>query len=279
MIPHSLFPTPFLVFDSTAAMAHEEDILFPFAFDEIVGRKVGEGRLVPLVHLWSHPKAFVLGLRDRKLPQAKQAMDWLQHQGYDVTVRNSGGAAVPLDLGVVNISVIMPNTEQSLNYRGDFQWMFALIAQTLRNQQSMVEKGEVQGSYCPGDFDVSIAGRKFCGIAQRRQIRANAVQAFVNVEGDSNARSSLVKEFYDKATRTGNLDHKQHVPLIEPGRVGSLSEFIPSFTAVQFVRSFLSVLRTINEYTYFQDYRLVVTRDEIDQMVEQLGKRYVRRDE
>jgi octanoyl-[GcvH]:protein N-octanoyltransferase len=179
------------------------DILFPFAYDELMCRKVGDGA-APLVHIWRHEKALVLGLRDRRLPLAEMGMRWLSAQGYELGVRNSGGAAVPLDPGVLNISLILPNVEGKPSFQAGFELMHQLLAETLQRFDVEIEAGEVVGSYCPGNFDLSIDGRKFCGISQRRQHKAYVVQAFVVVEGHAERRSQMVRMFYEMATGEEN---------------------------------------------------------------------------
>lgn len=67
-----------------------DDILYPFAFDEVNCRLLGQNKYSPIVHIWRHQKAFVMGLRDRRLPYVSEAIEWLESQGYQVTVRNSG---------------------------------------------------------------------------------------------------------------------------------------------------------------------------------------------
>lgn len=211
----------------------KDDIYFPFACEEWLCRRVGEGQIqAPVIHLWRHERAFVLGLRDSRLPRAREAMEWLESQGYRVMVRNSGGAAVPLDLGVVNVTLIQKGAPGQLKVQDDFRKMASLLAETLRPFGISFDTGEVKGSYCPGDFDLSIHGRKFCGLAQRRQLRGYAVQAFVNVEGDAAARASLVQEFYLRAAgpdlppSTGALDVREET-------MGSLTELQPGFPGVE----------------------------------------------
>ncbi|CAG7654455.1 lipoate--protein ligase family protein [Paenibacillus allorhizosphaerae] len=177
----------------------ESDVLYPFALEELLCRHVGEGG-APLLHLWRHPRAFVMGLRDSRLPAAGKAAAWLEGQGYAVAVRNSGGAAVPLDPGVVNVSLILPKMRQGdIDFHQDFERMYRLIREALRETGAGVDKGEIQGAYCPGDYDLSIRGRKFCGIAQRRQAHAYVVQAFVVAAGSGEARAQLARGFYERA--------------------------------------------------------------------------------
>ncbi|WP_314588882.1 lipoyl protein ligase domain-containing protein [Paenibacillus terrigena] len=202
---------------------NEPNVLYPFALDEILCRQTGRGGPA-ICHLWRHPNAFVLGLRDSRLPQVADAWAWLEDQGRSTAVRNTGGAAVPLDLGVINISLILPKTaETERHFHNDFEQMYALIREALQATGSLVEKGEIQGAFCPGDFDLSIDGRKFCGIAQRRQSHAYIVQAFVIAEGSGQARTQLTRGFYDRATAFGD-PAQLDFPLVEASSTASLQE-------------------------------------------------------
>lgn len=200
----------------------ELDSLYSFALDELLCRHTGEGG-PPICHLWRHPAAFIMGLRDSRLPQAAEAERWLQGQGMSTAVRHSGGAAVPLDLGVVNVSLILPKADLSdRHFHDDFERMYKLIQLALQAQGERVAKGEIAGAFCPGDYDLSIDGLKFCGIAQRRQTKAFIVQAFVIAAGSGQARAQLVRDFYDRAAVSGAApsDH----PLVVADSTASLAE-------------------------------------------------------
>lgn len=200
----------------------DADIDYPFALEELLGRRAGEGG-PPVCHIWKHPRAFVMGAKDSRLPGAAAAVRWLEEAGYAAFVRNSGGAAVPLDAGVVNVSLIMPLTGRLVydGYRGDFERMYGLLRMTLAGLGCKIGRGEVEGAYCPGDYDLHIEGFKFCGIAQRRQVRAIAVQAFINVEGDGGERERLVRAFYERAGAGAESDA---YPAVAEGRMSSLQE-------------------------------------------------------
>ncbi|MEC0244808.1 lipoate--protein ligase family protein [Paenibacillus chitinolyticus] len=199
----------------------EADLLFPFALEELLIRKVGEGA-DPIVHLWRHPQGLVLGLRDSRLPYAPQAADRIGREGRTVIVRNSGGAAVPLDPGVVNVTLITPKPVGKIDFHDDFETMYRFLGGVLADWNTGVAKGEIAGSYCPGDFDLSVGGRKFCGIAQRRQARALSVQAFVVVEGTGAEKAAVARSFYDEAGQGAAPDS---YPDVEPGRMTSLAEY------------------------------------------------------
>ncbi|WP_338131195.1 lipoyl protein ligase domain-containing protein [Cohnella rhizosphaerae] len=146
-----------LILDRTDRL-EAADPLHAFALDELLCRAAGAGGPA-ICHLWRHPRAFVMGLRDSRLPRAREAAERLAGLGYGVAVRNSGGAAVPLDPGVVNLSLILPKDRaEDMAFHGDFERMYDLIRLAVRQLGGEAAKGEVVGSYCPGDFDLSIGG-------------------------------------------------------------------------------------------------------------------------
>jgi len=198
----------------------EDDILYPFALEELLCRRIGRGA-PPMLHMWRHPRAFVMGLRDSRLPRAREAARELERQGWRTAVRSSGGAAVPLDPGVVNVSLLLPKAAGDMEHRKDFERMVALLRETLLALTDQVEQGEVTGSFCPGEFDLSIGGRKFCGIAQRRQQLALSVQAFVIVAGSGRERGERARAFYEQAAAGAAAEA---YPQVEPARMASLAE-------------------------------------------------------
>ncbi|SFB55519.1 octanoyl-[GcvH]:protein N-octanoyltransferase [Cohnella sp. OV330] len=209
-----------LILDRTDRL-EAEDPLYTFALDELLCRAAGVGGPA-ICHLWRHPRAFVMGLRDSRLPRAREAAERLAGLGYDVAVRNSGGAAVPLDPGVVNLSLILPKDRaEDMAFHGDFERMYDLIRLAVRQLGGEASKGEVVGSYCPGDFDLSIAGRKFCGIAQRRQVKSYNVQAFVIADGEGDERARVVREFYELAAEGAD---PSAYPDVGMDRMASLAE-------------------------------------------------------
>ncbi|OXM13233.1 lipoyl protein ligase domain-containing protein [Paenibacillus herberti] len=200
----------------------ESDVLHSFALDELLCRRTGADG-IPILHIWRHPFGFVMGPRDSRLPEAALAARELERLGLSTAVRNSGGAAVPLDPGVVNLSLILPlDGALSARFNDDFQLMYELISAALKDTGVQVDKGEIAGAYCPGDYDLSIGGRKFCGIAQRRLSRSFIIQAFVNAGGSGAERGHLVRHFYD--TAAGGSPHGISYPQVQAQTMGSLEE-------------------------------------------------------
>ncbi|MFE4713745.1 biotin/lipoate A/B protein ligase family protein [Paenibacillus sp. NPDC056722] len=201
------------------------DLLLPFAFEEMLCRDVGAGLVLPSLHLWSHTGGVALGLRDSKLPGAVRTMDKLESRGIRTAVRHSGGAAVPLDAGIVNVSLILPKSHGKQDFHDDFRLLAAIITEAVAvshpEAATQIVAKEVVGSYCPGDFDLSIGGRKFCGIAQRRQSQAYFVHAFVVVSGSGQERGELIRSFYEDAAAG---EHGLSYPQVRPETIAGLGE-------------------------------------------------------
>ncbi|MCS7462659.1 lipoate--protein ligase family protein [Paenibacillus doosanensis] len=263
-------PEGALIWDRSQQTA-PPDVLYPFALEELLCRSVGEGG-PPIVHLWRHPRAFVMGLRDSRLPGAVEAKRWLERQGYSVAVRNSGGAAVPLDTGVVNVSLVLPKRQGQIDFRQDFETMYMLVKDALQAVTPDVAKGEVIGSYCPGDYDLSIAGRKFCGIAQRRQAHAFVVQAFVVVTGSGAAKAELAREFYRIAAAG---EDGSSYPDVHEDRMASLQELAGLDDPQRFIDA---VKRTVRARTAPAEEGARTLRlpgdSEISDMIASLKQRY-----
>lgn len=219
--------------------SESQSILYAFALEELLCRSIGK-TVPPVLHIWRHPRAFVMGLRDSRLPEAALANQWLLKQGYDTAVRNSGGAAVPLDMGVVNVSLLLPKEAGDMEHRKDFELMVVLIRELMSKLTDRIDQGEVMGSFCPGEFDLSVGGRKFCGIAQRRQQRALSVQAFIIVEGEGEAKTSLARGFYERAA--GSADPNDY-PAVAPDSMASLAECLNiPLTAEQFTENLIEMM-------------------------------------
>ncbi|WFB58327.1 lipoate--protein ligase family protein [Paenibacillus sp. BR1-192] len=281
-IPPLILPEdqPALLLDRTDNLAHQ-DVLYHFALDELLCRLTGEGGPA-ICHLWRHPRAFVMGVRDSRLPEALQGEAHLRYLGYDTAVRHSGGAAVPLDAGVVNLSLILPfsSAGPAPDFHQDFEIMVELIREALRGTGRNVDTGEIAGAFCPGTFDLSIGGLKFCGIAQRRQRKAFIIQAFIIAEGSGSERARLVRSFYDIAAEGAD---PKHYPLVEADSTASLEELTNIGIGFDAVRQFTAAVKgVIRGWQAGKDLAEAASRftmpgaEDIRIMADQMRQRYKR---
>lgn len=166
-----------------------------FAIDDTLAESIHSCEARTTLRVWTHPDTVVLGIADSRLPHLTEAAQWLKEEGFNVIVRNSGGLAVVLDEGVLNISLVVQN-DDSIGIHEGYHRMVQLIKALLADWTDQVEAFEVVGSYCPGDYDLSINGRKFAGISQRRIRNGIAIQIYLSVTADHQARARLIRDFY-----------------------------------------------------------------------------------
>ncbi|MBA2874423.1 lipoate--protein ligase family protein [Thermaerobacillus caldiproteolyticus] len=212
-----------------------------FAIDDTLCTTVGQGLSDAVVRTWVHHDTVVLGIQDTKLPYLQEAISFLEKQGYRVIVRNSGGLAVVLDEGVLNISLIFPETTKSIDIHQGYDAMWELVKYMFSAYNVNIEAKEIVGSYCPGSYDLSIGGKKFAGISQRRVRGGVAVQIYICISGSGSARAELIQQFYERGLKGEKT--KFTYPSIVPETMASLSELLQEPLTIQMMM--LTLLRTL----------------------------------
>ena len=201
--------------------ANKRSPLESFAMDDTLCHLVGQHMSDATIRTWVHFDSVVLGIQDHRLPHIEQGMETLMMRGHEPIVRNSGGLAVVLDAGVLNISIVI-GEDKPLSINNAFEMMVELIRQLFPEVATKIEAYEIVGSYCPGSYDLSIDGKKFAGISQRRMKNGIAVQIYLCVEGSGSERAELIKQFYEAGLK-GEVTKFQY-PDIKPDVMASLQE-------------------------------------------------------
>lgn len=229
------------VIDQSALAVHL-NALYSFGMDDTLCASVGGGIALPTARSWVHRDTIVLGIQDTKLPFLDEGMEYLMSQGYHVIVRNSGGLAVVLDEGVINLTLVFPENEKSIDINRGYDAMWVLIKEMFSDFNKEIVAKEIIGSYCPGSYDLSIGDRKFAGISQRRLRNGVAVQVYLCVNKSGSARAEVIKRFYEISLK--KEETKFHYPSIKPSVMASLSELLEADVSVQDVMfRFLNALK------------------------------------
>lgn len=237
--------TTFRLLDHTNIHTFENrpySALTSFAIDDALALSVSNELSSPIIRMWAHPKTVVLGIPDTRLPHIENGVRFLASKGYNVIVRNSGGLAVALDKGVVNISLILPDIRHVSIDEG-YEAMYHFVQHMLRDLTSNIQAYEIVGSYCPGDYDLSIDGIKFAGISQRRVRDGAAIQIYLDVEGNSQSRASTIQSFYERSIQGEKTSFSY--PTIQPEVMGSISTLTNQHVTVPQIKT--RVAETIQE--------------------------------
>lgn len=154
-------------------------------------------------HLWQAPQCLIVTRKDMRLPRYQAACEQLANEGWPVHVRDSGGTAVPHGAGILNLSLLLPRTTTDLAHY--YRLLGAPLLALLEEHGLEGNYDFVPGSFCDGQYNLVIGGRKVTGTAQRwlapGQDHQGAVlaQAMLLVAGDVDEGTRMASRFYELA--------------------------------------------------------------------------------
>lgn len=195
----------------------------PFAWADAFLRHISNHSDQMILHFWPMENTLILGMLDRQVPYFSEGLQVIKNHGYQPIVRNIGGLGVISDDGIFNFSLILPNAHQ-LSINDAYLMMVELIREMFHDFKESIEHFEIPQSYCPGTFDLSINGKKFAGLAQRRVKDAVLVSAYLSVYGNQLFRGQLVKDFYEKGIK--GQPTLANYPDIDPTCMSNLSDLL-----------------------------------------------------
>ena len=217
-----------------------------FAADDMLCELVGKGESLPTIRTWVHENTVVLGIQDHRLPHIGAGRESIEAHGFQSIVRNSGGLAVVLDSGVLNISIVVSEQNSAIDIHAGYDIMVEFVRHLFPAIADDIEAYEIVGSYCPGSYDLSVGGKKFAGISQRRLRNGIAVQIYLCIEGSGAERAALVRDFYESGLQ--GEETKFVYPNIVPEVMASVSEIMGESVTVQ--DTVINVQRLMNHMMY-----------------------------
>jgi len=163
-----------------------------------------------LAILWQSEPALVVSQTDRNLPQFAEAVRCAAAEGWPVSVRSTGGTAVALVPGVVNVGLIAPWRATRPSLEQGFELVCAPLITALARFGVTASIGSAPQAFCDGRFNVLVGARKIAGTSQRHASQgaggALLIHAAVLVDADPASLTAVVARFYDRAGRATHLD-------------------------------------------------------------------------
>ena len=173
----------------------------PFALTDILTEN-SKKKQQTFLHFWQYQQTVILGMKDTRTPFLADGIKVIQHAGFTPVIRNAGGLGIISDQGILNISLIFPQEDENrISIDEGYEKMLALTRQAFPVYADKIEAYEIKESYCPGTYDLSIDGKKFAGIAQRRIKNGISVMMYLSVNGDQEKRGGLMRQFYQQALK------------------------------------------------------------------------------
>lgn len=210
----------------------------PFVWSDVLLREINRSPDKIICHLWPLEKTVILGMPDKQIPYLADGLATITTKGYQPLVRNLGGLAVVADQGVLNLSLYLPNPKNhSLDITPAYQLMTDLLQTCINNQEIKLEAYEIPDSYCPGNYDLSIKGKKVAGLAQRRIKDAIVVSCYISISGDQTFRGQLIADFYRDGIK--GQDTLFTYPKVNPSAMANLTDFCPTALSVSEFKNIL----------------------------------------
>src|SRR5690606_21822603 len=131
-----------------------------------------------------------------------------------------------------------------------YEAMYKLVQDMFADLTDQIKAGEIVGSYCPGSYDLSINGKKFAGISQRRVKKGVAVQIYLCVTGSGSRRAEIIRKFYEQSIQQENT--KFNYPDVKPEVMASLNELLGTkLTINECMLRFLQVLQKVSKGKFY----------------------------
>lgn len=126
------------------------------------------GNLDQALLLWQSDKPTLVFPSGNKWQQSEALETKLKKTGWQLYARKTGGAPVPQCEGVINISYMYVLPEHiPYSIPNAYKDFCAILSSFFSQFNINVETHATPGSYCDGDYNLNIEGKKVVGTAQR----------------------------------------------------------------------------------------------------------------
>lgn len=130
---------------------------------------VAKERAGPSAFFWAaRERGLVLPDRFTRAEGFDAAARALAAKGWPVVPRSTGGGITPQGPGVLNLAIAFKRPEgQSRTIKASYAELCEPMTEGFATLGITAEATPVKGSFCDGDYNLAIAGRKIVGTAQR----------------------------------------------------------------------------------------------------------------
>lgn len=150
--------------------------------------------------LWRCKPALLVTRSETRLHNFASAAAEMRARGWPILLRKSGGGACPVGSGTMQVSMIEPAVAGE-TMTAKYLDLAGLLQPTLRFFHIASRIGSVEGSYCPGSYDLAVDGKKIAGMSQhwfrnRVGIRCVVTTGSLNIEEAPDVFAAVVNQFY-----------------------------------------------------------------------------------
>ncbi len=153
-------------------------------------KQVQNGSLAQCLLLWRPSDQAVVLPASKKWLAHPELVTQLEAAGWDIVSRRTGGAPVPQNSGVINVShIYLWDEQEAYSTQRAYQAFCRPLELFFKPCGLNARVHATPYSYCDGDYNLNLNGKKIVGTAQRVMMRPNQekivlAQACILVEAD-----------------------------------------------------------------------------------------------
>ncbi|MBD1555892.1 lipoate--protein ligase [Vibrio sp. S9_S30] len=194
-----------------------------FEKESILLKQVQSGELSQVLMLWQAKTATLVLPSGKKWAASEELESELNNLGWRLMSRKTGGAPVPQVPGIINLSHLY-QWEKGVPYdiQKSYQNLCFILTQFFHALGVKVDIHATPHSYCDGDYNLNINGKKVVGTAQRVLLKKDGGRVVLS------QACILVDAVMENLVAPVNLCNKLcgHSGFIEPDAHTSLFEHI-----------------------------------------------------
>ncbi|KJY80380.1 lipoate--protein ligase family protein [Vibrio nigripulchritudo] len=188
-------------------------------------KQVQSGVLSQVLMLWQSKSATLVLPSGKKWKTSAELENGLGDLGWRLISRKTGGAPVPQIPGIINLSHIYHwNEDSPYDIQISYQKLCLVLTKFFESLGVKTEIHATPGSYCDGDYNLNVNGRKIVGTAQRVLLKKDGGRVVLS------QACILIDAVMDEIVQPVNLCNQLcgHSDKIEAGVHTSLFEHLES---------------------------------------------------
>jgi len=180
---------------------------------------VAAGRAGPSALLWrAGARALVLPERFARTPPFASAADESARAGWPVFTRKTGGGITPQGPGVLNLALAFrADPGRSRAIRASYGVICDPLIEALAGLGIAAAAAPVAGSFCDGDHNLAVGGRKLVGTAQRWRGETCLAHALILSDMALTPAVAAVQRLSDALGHGARFDPALHCRLADLG--------------------------------------------------------------
>ncbi|MGF1863978.1 hypothetical protein L4D15_01710 [Enterovibrio norvegicus] len=187
--------------------------------ESLLLEKVANNELTSGYKIWRCHSSIVV---PRSLSQKEgfdHAADALSRLGWPVVVRQTGGDLVPQSPGSLNVTLVFKRQKDKGSIADTYLALCLPIINALAQMGINARCEAIPGSFCDGDYNLVVGGKKLAGTAQRwRRVKSTdnknefavLVHAVILCSGDLQERWRVTNAFYTHCGIDKRIEFSKH---------------------------------------------------------------------